>query len=143
MKVLFICCRGSEFCECAVDGRSPELGNGALSASIVGNGPSRAFAGLAGRLPGMVSSVVPLLGITASVVVRSICDMSQESNGSERVVSPERTLEARDRVVRESSNFVCELLGLNDSKESLHEDCFDWALGDSDGERGVDTLAKA
>jgi len=47
-----------------------------------GNGPSSAFAGLTGLLPGIVSSAVPLVGTvgdSASRIWRSTCEVSHVS----------------------------------------------------------------
>lgn len=143
MKVRFILAVVCDDCEAAVGGRS-RIGvylDG--NSSAVWNGPSRAFAGLAGRLPGIVSNAVPLLGATGDETSRngnSTCDVSHESNGSECVVATERTLEPRESVVLEASNLVRELFGLtacwNETRESRQEERLGSVL-DAEADRGA------
>jgi hypothetical protein len=112
-------------------------GNVAVPSSKTGNGPS---SGLAGRLPGIVSSVVPLLGTVgdiASLMLTSTLEVSHESKASECVVAADRILDPRDKVVREPSSLIRELVRRNETNESLQDDRFDSAFDDVDGESGA------
>ena len=101
--------------DAAVCGRSSIIGDDSLLGA--GKGPFRAFAGLAGLLPGIVSNVVPLLGTTgviASLNFISTWDVSQESKPSEWRVAADlsdTTLESLDIDALADSSLVLEVLG--------------------------------
>jgi hypothetical protein len=119
-----------EYVDCAVGGRSwreravvglsrMEEAGDAENGGGSRNGPSRAFAGLAGLDPGIVSSVRPRLGMVgdrASRIEGSTLDVSQLSKPSDwAVVAMDRvsesTLESLDNEDREARSAVFEFRG--------------------------------
>jgi hypothetical protein len=144
--VRFMRCCENEFCDCAVGGLSTSGRKATIPSSKSRNGPSSARAGLAGRLPGIVSNAVPLLdttGVNASLMLKSTFDVSHKSKASECFDSADWTLAWRDKFLREPSNLMRGLLGCNDTKESLQDDVFDSTSAVVDGDRAVDDCVKA